>query len=140
MTDTILHTPKNISFSREIVNNLPSAIKKQLPKEIAVIAVSPQESLKLNRQYRNKRKPANVLSFLYGQEYGEIIVCPSVIYNDAKKQNNTQVFQMTWMIVHGMLHLAGLHHEDSRIVAEEGERIENAILDILFNTSKEIRD
>ena len=124
----ILTTKKNISFSKYIVKHLPVDIQKRLPKEIAVITVSPQESLKLNRRYRNKRKPTNVLSFLYGPGYGEIIVCPSVIAKDAKKQGNTKAFQMTWMVLHGMLHLAGLHHEKSRVIGEKVERIEQEVL------------
>lgn len=170
--DMIFHTHKSLSFSKEIVNSLPSAIKKRLPGEITVIAVPLKESLKLNRRYRNKRKPANVLSFLYpalsytrkllirqqkviygskhhmgekrkggvyGQEYGEIILCPTIIKKDAKEQGNTQVFQMTWMVVHGMLHLAGLHHEKSKVMTQRVIRIENAVLDILFNTNKETK-
>ena len=128
----ILTTQENLSFSKEIVKNLPLAIRKRLPKEIAVIAVSPQESLKLNRRYRGKRMPTNVLSFLYGPEYGEIIICPAVIRREAKEQRNAQAFQMTWMIVHGMLHLAGLHHEKSRIIAEKVERIEQEVLAVFF--------
>ncbi len=136
MKDTILHTQKNLSFSKEIVKNLPPAIKKRLPKEIVVIAVSPRESLKLNRRYRHKRKPANVLSFLYGRDYGEIIICPSVIAQDAKKQGNAQIFQMTWMVAHGMLHLAGMHHERSHATAKKVEKIEQRILSILERKMK----
>lgn len=140
MKDIILHTQKNLSFSRKIVNSLPAEIKKRLPKEIGIIAVSSKGSLKLNRRYRNKRKPANVLSFLYGRAYGEIILCPAIIKKDAKKQHNTQVFQMTWMVLHGMLHLARLHHEESKNIAQRVTRIENMILDIFFNTNKETKN
>ena len=124
----IFTTQKSLSSSKDIVKNLPVDIQRRLPKEIVVIAVSEQESLKLNSRYRNKRKPTNVLSFLYGPAYGEIILCPLVIAKDAKKQGNTQVFQMTWMVLHGMLHLAGLHHEKSRVIAEKVERIEQEVL------------
>ena len=133
MKNIILHSlEKSLSFSKEIVKKLPLGIRKRLPREIAVIAVSPQESLKLNRRYRNKRMPTNVLSFLYGPEYGEIIICPVIIRREAKEQRNAQAFQMTWMIVHGMLHLAGLHHEKSRIIAEKVERIEQEVLAVFF--------
>lgn len=133
MKRTIIVThSKNLSFSKKIVKNLPLAIRKQLPKEIAIIAVLPQESLRLNRQYRNKQKPANVLSFLYSPEYGELIICPTIIYREAKEQSNSQLFQMTWMIVHGMLHLAGMHHEASHAVAKKVERVEQTILSSMF--------
>ncbi len=139
MKEIILHVSKRIAFVKEAVNSLPPVIRKRLPREIAVIVVSPQESLKLNRRYRHKRKPTNVLSFLYGREYGEIIVCPSVIRKEAKEQAHTEVFQMTWMVLHGMLHLAGLHHENSRIVAKKVERIEQRILSALEKKRKNKR-
>lgn len=131
MRNVILRTKKSLSFSKEIVKYLPLVIRKRLPKEVMIIGVSPKESLRLNRHYRHKQKPANVLSFLYGPAYGEIIICPSVIAKDAKKQGNTQVFQMTWMVVHGMLHLAGIHHEQSRAAAQRVEKIEHDVLSAL---------
>ena len=132
----ILTTQENLSFSKEIVKNLPLAIQKWLPKEIGIIEVSAQESLKLNRIYRGKKKPTNVLSFRYGQEYGEIIICPAVIRREAKEQGNSQAFQMTWMIVHGMLHLAGMHHEKSARMAEKVERIEQGVLAVFLEKRK----
>ncbi|MFY9462876.1 MAG: rRNA maturation RNase YbeY [Candidatus Sungiibacteriota bacterium] len=62
---TLHHTPKNTAFSKEIVKHLPQAIALRLPAEISVVAVSARESAALNRRYRHKYTPANVLSFLY---------------------------------------------------------------------------
>ena len=132
----IFTTQKSISFLKDIVKYLPINIKEQLPNEIGIITVSAQESLRLNRMFRSKRKPTNVLSFLYSREYGEIILCPEIIRKEAKQQGNTQVFQMTWMCVHGMLHLAGLHHEKSDAVARKITRIEDAILQKIFNSMR----
>lgn len=106
----------------------PATIRNKLPAKIMVAPVSAEESLALNRRYCNKRIPANVLSFLYGKEYGEIIVCPSVIRAEAKAQGNLFEHQMTWMIVHGMLHLAGVHHEQSLKAGSDFERIEQRVL------------
>lgn len=139
MNDIILHAQINLSFLKEIVKHLPWAIKKRLPKEITLIAVSLKESLKLNRRYLNKRKPANVLSFLYSSAYGEIILCPVIIKKDAKKQGSTEVFQMTLMVLHGMLHLAGLHHEKSKTIAKMSERIEQEVLCAIMNEKLKIK-
>ena len=90
----------------------------------------------MNREYREKDKPTNVLSFFYSKEYGEILVCPEIIVREAKEQGNTQEFQMTWMIVHGMLHLAGVHHEKSARAEKEVEKMERKILKKLFLEKK----
>lgn len=121
---------------REIVKYLPQAVRKGLPVEIAVIEVSEKESKMLNRRYRKKHKSANVLSFLYGPEYGEIIVCPSVIRREARAQGHTYRYEMTWMIVHGTIHLSGLHHERSAAAARKAEALEQKILDAIFDGSQ----
>ncbi len=131
MKGTILHTPKNISFAKRIVKYLPQATRSRLPAEISIVPVSAKKSAALNRIYRNKRAPANVLSFLYGKEYGEIIVCPVVIRREAKKQDHSYRYQLAWMIVHGMIHLSGVHHEKFAAIAHRAERLEKQILNKL---------
>ena len=118
--------------SKNIVKLLPQAIRKGLPARIQTVEVSESESRRLNLIYRGKRKPANVLSFFYGKEYGEIIVCPALIRREAKAQDNSFEYQMTWMIVHGMIHLSGSHHEKSDTAARRTEKVEQAILEKLF--------
>ncbi|MDZ4299392.1 MAG: rRNA maturation RNAse YbeY, partial [Candidatus Sungbacteria bacterium] len=68
---TIIDSPSSF------VNSLPAIIKRRLPEEIAIVSVSSKESQKLNRLYRTKDRPTNVLSFFYDKTYGEIIVCPA---------------------------------------------------------------
>lgn len=119
---------QQVPYSQDIIKLFPVIIQQRLPKAITVVPVSAEESLALNRRYRKKRKPANVLSFLYDREYGEIIVCPVLIRIEAKAQGNSFQYQMTWMIVHGMLHLAGVHHEKSQAAAKMAARLEEKML------------
>ena len=108
------------------------ALRKKLPKTVAVVLIDAKKSATLNAVYHGKRKATNVLSFRYDNTYGEILICPAIIRKEAKKQGNAQAFQMTWMIVHGMLHLAGVHHEKSEAAERNVERMESAILKRFF--------
>lgn len=128
MKGAIWNDKRYLSLEGQIVKHLPQVVQRRLPVEISVVAVSERESARLNRRYRKKRKPANVLSFLYDREYGEIIVCPALIRVEAKAQGNSFQYQMTWMIVHGMLHLAGVHHEKSQASAKMAARLEEEVL------------
>jgi len=94
---------------------------------INVIFVSKERSRLLNVKYRKKNKPANILSFDYGN-YGEIVICPEVVKKEAKKSGNSFKYQLSWMLVHGLLHLAEIHHEKSLAQAIKAERIEKEIL------------
>ncbi len=113
---------------KKIKRALPRPLQKRLPAEIRVVEVSKKESWRLNWIYRGKNKPANVLSFRYGPDYSEIIICPSVIRKEAKKYGNSYRYQLRWMIAHGLLHLAGLHHERSPKARKKFEQIEQKIL------------
>ncbi|OHA06411.1 MAG: rRNA maturation RNase YbeY [Candidatus Sungbacteria bacterium RIFCSPLOWO2_01_FULL_47_10] len=119
---------KRNSVVKRIKKILPKTLLRKLPKEITVKEITPKQALRLNLAYRKKRKPANVLSFRYGPHYGEILVCPEVIRHDAKMQGNSYKYQMTWMILHGMLHLGGLHHEKSHGAELKSGKIEREVL------------
>lgn len=120
---TILHN------LQKFVKVLPLTFRKRLPREVKIVAIPKKEAKRINQKYRNKSKPPNVLSFRYGKDYGEILVCPEVIRDESKEQMNTYKYQMTWMIIHGILHLASMHHEDSKKTAEEFAKLERSILD-----------
>ena len=117
-----------MKYFETIIKLLPISLKNKLPHKIIVAEVDKRESQRLNRKYRRKDKPTNVLSFRYSPEYGEIIVCPVVIRKEAKEQGNTYKYQMTWMILHGILHLAGIHHEGLRVKAARFEKLEKRCL------------
>lgn len=123
MRDTIL-----TGFRRK----LPRATLKKLPREVRVVGVGLRESYNLNRRFFKKSRSANVLSFRYGPDYGEILLCPKIIRREAKEQGNTYKYQFAWMILHGMLHLAGMHHERSKQEARRVEKMEEQVLKRLF--------
>lgn len=119
---------------RKLLQLLPKKYKKKLPIRVGVFSISEKKSKAVNNQYRKKKKPANVLSFRYGPEYGEILVCPEIIRKEARDAKQSFQYQMTWMILHGMLHVAGFDHEKSRIQAKIMERMEKRILGRMFKT------
>ncbi|MFA5751342.1 MAG: rRNA maturation RNase YbeY [Candidatus Paceibacterota bacterium] len=80
--------------------------------------VSEEESKRINKKYRNKNKPANVLSFPFSNESGEILLCPDTIKRDTKKFSRTFPELLQFMVIHGMLHLKGMQHS-SRMEREE---------------------
>lgn len=121
-----------IANYKQLVKRFPQYIQKRLPKEVAVISISVKESQRLNRLYRKKDKPTNVLTFRYDSKYGEILLCREIIKKEARAQGNSQVFQMTWMAAHGMMHLGGLHHEGGAVAAKKFEGLEERVLGKIF--------
>lgn len=120
-------------LAESVRKSISKRIAKTLPKKVAVIAVSPKKSREMNKAYRKKDKPTNVLSFFYDKNYGEIFVCPDIVRREARRDGNSYEYQMTWMVVHGMLHMAGLHHEGTSGAALRVEKMEQDILKKFFS-------
>jgi probable rRNA maturation factor len=67
----------------------------------------------LNRDFRAKDKPTNVLSFPADQDgyRGDIAIAYGVTSAEAKAEKKTFADHAAHLVVHGVLHLAGYDHE-----------------------------
>jgi len=103
--------------------------------EVSVRVVSVEEIRKLNRAYRSKDKPTNVLSFPTGpieglpdgepMPLGDIVVCAAVVAEEAEAQGKRSSDHWAHMLVHGALHLMGFDHQEETEAAEmEGKETE----------------
>ena len=90
----------------------PAQFRKKLPREMTILFVSSLFSRTLNRIYRKKDTPTNVLSFVYDL-YAEIFIAPSVVRKEAFIEGEAYVFRLAKMIIHGMIHCGGIDHEES---------------------------
>jgi|SRR3989344_2019852 len=86
---------------------------------LSVAYVSEKKSEEINKKYRNKDKPTNVLSFPLRENEGELLLCKPVIEREAKDFNKTFDEFMLLLVIHGMLHLKGHEHSSTMEKAEE---------------------
>ena len=77
---------------------------------LSIALVSAKISGQLNKKYRRKRGPTNVLAFPYSLSEGEILLCPSVMKKEAKGFNMSYQKFLRYLVIHGMLHLKGYRH------------------------------
>jgi probable rRNA maturation factor len=111
--------------------------------EISVLLTSDDAVQTLNREYRKKDKPTNVLSFpmiqpdlLDGLDnsddgevlLGDIVLAYGVTAREAEEKGVTLEEHATHLIVHGTLHLLGLDHELGDAEADAMEETERAAL------------
>lgn len=77
----------------------------------------------LNRRYRRKDRPTNVLSFHFDQSgpsprherlWGEVYLCPAVIRREARQGQIAYADRFRWLLQHGLIHLLGLDHVTPR--------------------------
>jgi probable rRNA maturation factor len=106
-------------------------------REIAVRVVGRGESRALNRQWRGKDKPTNVLSFPAPESpplrdayrpLGDLVICADVVRREAVRDGKPVAAHWAHMVVHGALHLAGYDHETGERDRMRMERREIAVL------------
>lgn len=109
------------------------------PSAIGIACVDVAQSQTLNRQYRQKDKPTNVLSFpadvpeeivplLDQRPLGDLVICIPVVIQEAHEQHKTAAAHFEHLIVHGVLHLLGHDHELGDAEADAMEQLEIEIL------------
>jgi len=109
--------------------------------ELSLNCVSSADMRELNAHYRSKDKTTNVLSFpadlpeLPAESgatrptwvLGDVVVCPHVLESEAAQQNKLIQDHWAHMLIHSVLHLIGLDHQNL-LAAEAMESLEIQIL------------
>lgn len=129
---------------------IKSLIKKIIPQtalakvesdiEISVLLTNDKKIQELNKNYRQKNKPTNVLSFplIDGKKIkngnlkkldlsskfvalGDIVLSYQTIKREAEEQNKKFDHHLTHLLIHSILHLIGFDHEvdkDAKIMED----------------------
>lgn len=84
---------------------------------------------KLNKEYRNVDRPTDVISFALEDnkdiEYdnyrllGDIYICDKKVFDQAKEYGHSVKRELSFLAVHGLLHLLGYDHmkpEDEKVM------------------------
>jgi len=99
---------------------------------VSMQVVAGDEMRALNKEYRGKDRPTNVLSFPMDLPdeiginlLGDLAFCDEVIEVEAKQQAKSLEAHWAHMVVHGMLHLQAYDHiEDDEAELMEAKEIE----------------
>ncbi|MBR4860459.1 MAG: rRNA maturation RNase YbeY, partial [Alphaproteobacteria bacterium] len=82
--------------------------------EVSIVLIDDAEIHELNREYRGKDNPTNVLSFELGDDVllGDIYISLDTVTREAVEQKKSVAEHTAHMVVHGVLHLLGYDHLD----------------------------
>ncbi|MEZ5840302.1 MAG: rRNA maturation RNase YbeY [Hyphomicrobiales bacterium] len=102
--------------------------------EICLVLSNDDHVRELNRDFRGKDKPTDVLSFPAAEGFetgdpllGELVFAAETVARDAAADDKPLFDHFTHLVLHGFLHLFGYDHE-SEEDAEEMERLEADVL------------
>jgi len=101
---------------KKIVGDIFKNEKIKLRSAISIAIVSSEEIKSLNKKYRKKNRPTDVLAF---EEVNEIVICPVAVRENAKRFRSTFKKELMQVLIHGILHLLGYDHEKGKKGSEE---------------------
>jgi probable rRNA maturation factor len=128
--------------------------------ELSMLFVDEQAMTDLNKRFLGKDGPTDVLAFPIDDEpieggrspdsggtgpgfttepsdlptvLGDVVICPAVAYRNAPEHAGTYDDELALLLVHGVLHLLGMDHDDDA-EAEVMERRERQLLAKLYRT------
>jgi probable rRNA maturation factor len=85
--------------------------------ELSIVLASDPQIKRLNKLYRNKDKPTDVLSFPIGEKVngwlilGDIVISVDTAKRQAKELGYSLEEELKRLLVHGLVHLLGYDHE-----------------------------
>ena len=115
--------------------------------EVDVNLVNDEEIHQINRDYRNVDRITDVISFAFNDDdsslgmikdeeiphlLGEIFICIPQALRQAKEIGNSDERELSFLFVHGLLHLLGYDH-----MKEEDAKIMFPLQDEILNIVKE---
>ena len=105
--------------------------------ELSILFCSNDFIARLNKEYRGKDGPTDILSFEQGDDYideegeswfvaGDIIISVEMLKTNAAQYASTQDEELKRLLIHGILHLDGYDHGEDHI--QVGKEAQNAML------------
>ena len=131
--------------------------------ELSLLFVDEETIAALNERFLGRKGPTDVLAFPIDEEdaslgrspdnggtgpgweppeegmlptmVGDIVVCPEVAHRNAKTHARSDEDELALLVVHGILHLLGMDHEEDAD-AEEMEAREQELLDAFYRAEQ----
>jgi len=103
--------------------------------ELSLVFTDDAHVRRLNRDFRKKDSPTNVLSFpapagadgRLGPILGDVVLARETVVREADAEGLTMEAHLAHLILHGFLHILGYDHADEA-EATAMERLETAVL------------
>ena len=103
------------------------------PVEVSVLLADDATVRELNKTWRGKDKPTNVLSFPAAPQpaqagiaapLGDVVLAYDTLLRESEEQSKPLSDHLAHLLVHGILHLLGQDHETGEAQAEAMEALE----------------
>ena len=92
--------------------------------DLSLVLCGPTLIKSLNKRFRGKDAPTDVLAFPLSETEGEIFLCPKMVKVKAQIFGEESEIYMRRLFIHGLLHLKGMRH-GSKMESQEEKILNN---------------
>jgi probable rRNA maturation factor len=140
---SVLNRQDRVPVDRRKIGSAARGILKTLGYEgyeLTVVLVDDREITRLNRQYFRRNRPTNVISFpmmddspvsLRARMLGDVVISAETAERDAEEAGKKGEDEILFLLIHGILHLAGYDHEGTKAERLHMEAKEREIFSLL---------
>jgi probable rRNA maturation factor len=140
----ILNRQRKFKLNLSKIRKIAGLILKELGKEkeaLSLLLVNDRAIRKINREFRQIDAPTDVLSFPVAKHsphpeiklLGDIVISVETARKQAKSLGHSLEREITFLLIHGVLHLLGWDHEQSPQEAKKMYKTQREILSIFTN-------
>ncbi len=131
-------------YRRFLLKKLPYKKKLWLKRspELIIVFTSDDKMQELNRRYRGRDYVTDILSFESedSKSMGELVLSPKKIRRQARQHKLTFREELSYLLIHGVLHLLGYEHEGSRKKAAIMFKIQDEAFESLSRRSRRAKN
>jgi len=122
-----------------------SMTKLDPESEAGLVLATDKRMKELNKKYRGKNQSTNILTFAYSEStpkelrtvddknyLGDIFISRAELIQEAKAQKVLIKERFVQLFAHGLLHLAGIHHPNSK-AAKRMEKLEDEVVNTVLS-------
>ena len=116
-----LYGYKNYDFLNDSLKKIIKHLKIE-DAIFSIVFIGDEKMQELNKKYRNMDKTTDVLSFAFEDNenmhynefriLGDIYISIPKMIEQAKQYNFKEERELTFLVIHGLLHLLGYNHEE----------------------------
>ena len=148
---TVLNRQKRVPIDKKKIQRAAGRILDHLGYkgyELTVVVVDDPEITRLNRQYFRRNRATNVISFpmmdgtapyLPAKVLGDVIISADTAKRDAEEVGKKAGEEILFLLIHGILHLAGYDHEGPKKERMEMEAKEKDLFSRLKNPHRRMK-
>lgn len=114
----------------ELLSALLDSEQRNRDVELSLVFSDDEFIHQLNREYRGKDKPTDVLSFEQDPEsglLGDLVISIPTSQRQAQERGHSLAEEVEWLFLHGALHLLGYDDETDEQAAEMDRRAQAAL-------------